>query len=314
MHQSVLLAEVLSLLDVREGGVYVDGTAGSGGHAEAILECIGESGMLLAIDRDREALKRTSHRLSRFGSRFRCIHGNYAQIADHCAGAGVDAVDGILLDLGVSSDQIDTAERGFSFMQDGPLDMRMDQTATRTAADIVNTSSEQELVMILKTYGEERSARRIASAIVNRRKVKPFQTTLDLAETIAGIKGGRRGRTHPATQSFQAIRMAVNGELEGVESGLREGLGLLRDGGRMAVITFHSLEDRMVKRFFAGHEGRWESLAAGGERWNGECPPMRRITRKPVKPTEAECRENPRARSSKLRVAERVSEPFKKGR
>ena len=314
MHQSVLLEEVLSLLDVREGGVYVDGTAGSGGHAEAILERIGENGMLLAIDRDQEALERTGRRLSRFGSRCRRIHGNYADIVTHCEKAGVQEVDGVLLDLGVSSDQLDTAERGFSFMQDGPLDMRMDQSASRTAADVVNGATEQELVTILRDYGEERSARRVAAVIMSRRAEKPFETTADLAETISEAKGGRRGRTHPATQAFQAIRMEVNGELDGVNAGLRGGLELLRDGGRMAVITFHSLEDRIVKRFFATHEGRWESLAAGGERWEGELPPMKRITRKPVQPSDAECRANPRARSSKLRVAERVGEPFKKGR
>jgi len=314
MHQSVLLEEVLSLLAVREGGVYVDGTAGSGGHAEAILERIGESGMLLAIDRDREALERTGKRLSRFGSRCRRIHGNYADIVAHCESAGVRDVDGVLLDLGVSSEQLDTAERGFSFMQDGPLDMRMDQSGLRTAADVVNRATEQDLTTILRDYGEERSARRIAARIVRRREEKPFETTSDLAETVAEAKGGRRGRTHPATQAFQAIRMEVNGELDGINAGLRGGLELLREGGRMAVITFHSLEDRIVKRFFAAHEGRWESLEAGGERWEGELPPMKRITRKPVQPTEAECQVNPRARSSKLRVAERVGEPFRKGR
>ena len=314
MHQSVLLEEVLSLINVREGGVYVDGTAGSGGHAEAILERIGERGMLLAIDRDREALERTGQRLSRFGSRCRCIHGNYADIATLCEQAGVREVDGILLDLGVSSEQIDTAERGFSFMHEGPLDMRMDQGVSRTAADVVNTATEQELTTILREYGEERSARRVAAAIVRRRAAKPFETTADLAEIIAEAKGGRRGRIHPATQAFQAIRMEVNSELEGVNAGLAGGVGLLREGGRMAVITFHSLEDRIVKRFFASHEGRWESLAAGGERWEGELPPMRRVTRKPAQPSEAECRTNPRARSAKLRVAERRGEPFRKGR
>ena len=199
-------------------------------------------------------------------------------------------------------------------MQDGPLDMRMDQTAPRTAADVVNTATEQELITIFREYGEERAARRLAATIVRRRAGKPFETTADLAETISEAKGGRRGRTHPATQAFQAVRMEVNGELDGINAGLRGGLELLREGGRMGVITFHSLEDRIVKRFFAAHEGRWESLAAGGDRWEGELPPMKRITRKPVQPTEAECQANPRARSSKLRVAERVGEPFRKGR
>ncbi len=314
MHQSVLLDEVLTLLDVREGGVYIDGTMGSGGHAEGILERIGDSGMLLAIDRDQEALERTGRRLSRFGDRCIRVHGNYGDIGTLAAEAGVTQVDGVLLDLGVSSDQIDTASRGFSFMHDGPLDMRMDQSAPRTAADVVNTTSEQDLVSLLRTFGEERSARRVAATLVQRRKEKPFETTGDLAEVISDAKGGRRGHTHPATQSFQAIRMVVNGEIEGIEAGLNGGVEVLKEGGRMAVITFHSLEDRPVKHFFAAHEGRWASLAAGGERWEGELPPMKRITRKPVQPTDAEVRSNPRARSSKLRVAERLTAPFKKGR
>ena len=199
-------------------------------------------------------------------------------------------------------------------MHDGPLDMRMDQSAPTTAADVVNTASEQDLVSLLRTLGEERSARRVASEIVHRRQERPFETTGDLAEVISKAKGGRRGHTHPATQSFQAIRMLVNREIEGIDAGLNGALELLREGGRMAVITFHSLEDRPVKHFFAAHEGRWESLAAGGERWKGDLPPMKRITRKPVQPTDAETRSNPRARSSKLRVAERLNSPFKKGR
>jgi 16S rRNA (cytosine1402-N4)-methyltransferase len=314
MHLSVLREEVLSLLNLREGGVYIDGTLGSGGHTEAILEQIGKDGMVLAIDRDRDALERSEARLKRFGSRCRYVHGNYADIAEIAAREGVQQVDGVLLDLGVSSDQIDTPERGFSFMHNGPLDMRMDQSATLTAADVVNEATESELIRVLRVYGEEASAKRVASAIVHRRKERRFETTEDLSALISDAKGGRRGRKHPATQSFQAIRMLVNRELEGVEDGLSGGLEVLGEGGRMAVITFHSLEDRLVKHFFAAHEGRWESLAAGGERWEGSLPPMKRITRKPVQPTDEECRSNPRARSSKLRVAERVAAPFKKGR
>ncbi len=314
MHQSVLLEESVSLLNIREGGIYIDGTAGSGGHDEAVLERIGESGVLLAIDRDREALERTGRRLSRFGDRVRLMQGNYAEMATLARLAGIGSADGILLDLGVSSDQLDTARRGFSFMHDGPLDMRMDQGAALNAADVVNSFSERELAQAFREFGEERAARKVASAIVARRKERPFETTADLAEFISDVKGGRRGRIHPATQAFQAIRMVVNGELDGVERGLLEGAGLLNDGGRLAVISFHSLEDRIVKRFFTAHEGRWESLAAGGERWEGELPAMKRITRKPVQPGEEECDTNPRARSAKLRVAERVAAPFKKGR
>ncbi len=314
MHRSVLLDEAVVLLDVREGGIYVDGTAGSGGHSEAILERIGADGMVLAIDRDREALERTKKRLSRFGDRVQLAHGNYSEMGTLARSFGIQAVDGVLLDLGVSSEQLDTDRRGFSFMHGGPLDMRMDQGAQLTAAEVVNTFSEDALVDAFRRYGEERSARKVALAIVERREQKPFETTIELAECIAQAKGGRRGRIHPATQVFQAIRMVVNEELDSVESGLKEGIALLRDGGRMAVITFHSLEDRIVKRCFAAHEGRWESLQSGGEHWQGDRPPMRRITRKPVQPGREEEESNPRARSAKLRVAERLAEPFKKGR
>jgi 16S rRNA (cytosine1402-N4)-methyltransferase len=305
---------VLELLNIREGGVYIDGTMGSGGHSEAILERIGAKGLLLGIDRDGDALERCGRRLAKYGDRLKMVRGNYADIAEIAAEAGVSGVDGILLDLGVSSNQIDTAERGFSFMKDGPLDMRMNQDESRTAADVVNGFSERDLVHILRTYGEEHSARKVAAAVVRRRAEKNFETTGDLAEVISEAKGGRRGRVHPATKSFQAIRMEVNRELEGVEAGLRGGVDVLCSGGRMAVITFHSLEDRIVKRFFTAHEGRWESLAAGGERWEGELPTVKRITRKAVKPTDEECVFNTRARSSKLRVAERVMEPYKRGK
>jgi len=314
-HVPVLMNEVLELLNVREGGVYIDGTMGSGGHSEAILERIGEQGLLLGIDRDGDALERCGRRLAKYGDRLKMVRGNYADIAEIAEEAGISGrVDGILLDLGVSSNQIDTAERGFSFMKDGPLDMRMDRSESRTAADVVNGFTERELVQILRIYGEEHSARKVAAAIVRRRTEKNFETTGDLAEVISEAKGGRRGRVHPATKSFQAIRMEVNRELEGVEQGLRGGIDVLGSGGRMAVITFHSLEDRIVKRFFTAHEGRWESLAAGGERWEGDLPTVKRITRKAVKPTDDECSFNPRARSSKLRVAERVMEPYKRGR
>ncbi len=315
MHVPVLFDEVLELLNIREGGCYIDGTVGGGGHAEALLERLGNEGLLLAIDRDEDALKRCSERLARFGERCRFLHGNYADMEELVSSVGVNRVDGVLLDLGVSSFQLDMAERGFSFMHDGPLDMRMDRSGGRTAADVVNEMDEDGLRRLFWEYGEERMARRVAAAIVSRREQRIFERTADLAEVIAEVKGGRRGRRkHPATQAFQALRMEVNGELDGVRRGLCAGLHLLKNGGRFAVISFHSLEDRIVKRFFAAHEGRWESLAAGGERWEGELPAMRRITRKAVSPRDEECRLNVRARSSKLRVAERVAEPYKRKR
>jgi 16S rRNA (cytosine1402-N4)-methyltransferase len=308
MHQSVLLKETVDLLGVREGGVYVDGTLGSGGHAEAVLERLGPGGVLYGIDRDADALTRSARRLARFGARFRPLRGNYADMARLLGEAGVETVDGVVMDFGVSSEQLDTAARGFSFMQDGPLDMRMDQGQVLTAAVVVNTYPEAALRELLWRLGEEREARRIARRIVERREQGDLTTTGVLAALIEEAKGGRRGRRqHPATKSFQALRMEVNGELDGIEQGLQAGLRLLKTGGRMAVISFHSLEDRAVKQFFREHEGRWEAQAAGGERWVGELPAVRRITRKAVQPSAAECAANPRARSSILRVAERVA-------
>jgi len=310
MHQSVMLEETVDLLSVRADGVYVDGTLGSGGHAEAILERLGPGGMLYGVDRDREALERSGKRLARFGRRFRALHGNYAALDQLLAGVGVDAVDGVLMDFGVSSDQLDTAARGFSFMQDGPLDMRMDQSRGMTAAEVVNTFAEAELSTLIWRLGEERDARLIARRLVERRAQSPLTTTGELAALIEAAKGGRRGRRqHPATKTFQALRMVVNGELEGIERGLQAGLQLLKAGGRMAVISFHSLEDRAVKQFFRNHEGCWEAQAAGGECWVGEEPAMRRVTRKAAKPSPAECETNPRARSARLRVAARLAGP-----
>ncbi|HAS83263.1 MAG TPA: 16S rRNA (cytosine(1402)-N(4))-methyltransferase [Verrucomicrobia bacterium] len=308
MHRPVLLAETVERLGVRPDGVYVDGTLGGGGHAEAVLAQLGGRGMLFGIDRDVEALGRCQERLARFGGRFKALHGNYAQMDVLLAAEGVTAVDGVVLDFGVSSFQLDTPARGFSFMTDGPLDMRMDQGQALTAAGVVNTYPEQRLCDLFRAYGEEPSAWRIAQRIVARRLERPFERTSELAALIWEVKGGRRGRLHPATQCFQALRMEVNRELDGVEQGLQAGLQLLRTGGRMAVISFHSLEDRCVKRFFSAHEGRWVSQEAGGACWDGVLPAVERITRKAVQPGEAECLENPRARSSRLRVVERVAD------
>lgn len=314
MHQPVLMQETLNTLCHRRNGVYVDGTLGSGGHAEAVLEWLNEDGILYGIDRDQEAIDRSCRRLQRFGSRFRAIHGDYRNIGSLLTDVRITEVDGILLDLGVSSEQLDEADRGFSFMNQGPLDMRMDQRQPTKAADVVNAYPEESLRQLLWDYGEETSARRIAEAIIKRRDQRPFETTGDLAELIAKVKGGRRGRRHPATRSFQAIRMEVNQELQGLDQGLEQSLRHLSPCGRLAVISFHSLEDRKVKCFFKEHEGRWESLPEGGERWLGEDPPVRCVTRKAVQPTKAECLENPRARSSKLRVVERLMGPQKRKR
>jgi 16S rRNA (cytosine1402-N4)-methyltransferase len=214
-------------------------------------------------------------------------------------------VDGILLDIGISSNQLDDAERGFSFMRDGPLDMRMNRGKARTAADLLNTLSEADLAGLLRRYGEEPRARAIARRVVEQRQQALFVRTPQLADLVMGVYGGRRGRIHPATQTFQALRIAVNGELEALEQGLEAGLGLLAPGGRMLVISFHSLEDRIVKHFFAEHQGRWESLAEGGRKWIGSTPQVEVLTRRPVMASDEECLVNPRARSAKLRAAER---------
>ncbi|MEI7435932.1 MAG: 16S rRNA (cytosine(1402)-N(4))-methyltransferase RsmH [bacterium] len=305
MHQSVLAAEVVASLDPRPGGVFADGTAGSGGHAAMLAERIGPQGRILVIDRDLDALKRARERLRTYGAVCVFVHGNYGDLSAHAAACGFAALDGVLLDLGVSSDQLDTPERGFSFRADGPLDMRMDASNGPTAADLLNSASEEELAKWFVCYGEEPLARRIARAIVAARKAAALTRTADLASVVARAKGGRRGRIDPATQVFQALRIVVNGELDALDRGLEAGLNLLKPGGRLAVISFHSLEDRRVKGCFRRHAGRWEALEAGGENWIGEQPAVAVLTRKPVMAGETEVADNPRARSAKLRVAVR---------
>jgi 16S rRNA (cytosine1402-N4)-methyltransferase len=310
MHVSVLESEVLDLLGVRPGGRYIDGTVGAGGHAQAILDRSGPYGFVLGFDKDPEALERTRQRLDAagYGGRYQLVHADFADMARVARAEGTPAVDGVLLDLGVSSPQLDTPERGFSFQHDGPLDMRMDPGAPVSAETLVNGMPEADLARVLREWGEERQARRIAAAIVRAREHARLTRTSELAAVVERACGGRRGPRHPATQTFQALRIAVNGELASLDAGLRAGLDLLVAGGRMAVIAFHSLEDRAVKQFFAAHTGRSESLQEGGERWVGELPRVRSVTRRPVVAPPAECEANPRARSAKLRVAERLGE------
>lgn len=306
MHEPVLLKEVVDLLRVRSGGTYIDATLGSGGHTAALLEAMGPAGRLLGIDRDPDALERVRARLGARAAQCVLVHGDYADMVALALRAGVGSVDGILLDCGVSSEQLDTPDRGFSFMADGPLDMRMDPTAGPSAADLVNRLPEEDLFFVLRTLGEEPAARRISRAIASARRAAPIATTGQLASIVERAVGGRRGRQHPATRTFQAIRLRVNGELESLERGLEAGLGLLGAGGRMAVISFHSLEDRIVKNGFRRHAGHWESLAQGGRAWCGEEPRVQLVTRKPVTPAADEEARNPRSRSAKLRVAERL--------
>jgi 16S rRNA (cytosine1402-N4)-methyltransferase len=305
MHVPVLLNETLDLLVTNPAGTYIDGTLGRGGHAEAILERLSPQGRLIGLDRDTEAIEQTAETLKRFGEQVQRIHGNFADMKTLCEILGVTEADGVLLDLGVSSPQLDVAERGFSFTRDGPLDMRMDRTQGRSAADLVNGDDEQTLADLMYRLGEERDSRRIARAIVQERQRHRIERTLDLAEIVVKAKGGRRGPVHPATKTFQALRMAVNEELENLAAGLESGLSMLREGGRMAVITFHSLEDRIVKEFFKRHIVRRESLQQGGEREVVEKPAVRLLTKKPLTAAKEELKTNPRSRSAKLRAAER---------
>jgi len=305
MHVPVLLNETLDLLITHPAGIYIDGTLGRGGHALEILKRLSPNGRLIGLDRDKEALEQTATTLQEFGNQHQQIHGNFADMKELCGRIGVTKVDGILLDLGVSSPQLDVAERGFSFNKDGPLDMRMDQTRGRSAADWVNEEEEEVLANLFYRLGEERKSRRIARDIVAAREKGRIERTLELASIVEKAAGGRRGPTHPATKTFQALRMAVNAELESLESGLEAGLSMLREGGRMVVISFHSLEDRIVKRCFKQHTPRRESLQQGGEQWRVEEPAVQRVNRKPVTATKQELTDNPRARSAKLRAVER---------
>ncbi|HSR88515.1 MAG TPA: 16S rRNA (cytosine(1402)-N(4))-methyltransferase RsmH [Pontiella sp.] len=306
MHIPVMLNECMEALITDPGGIYVDGTLGNGGHAGKIFERLEKGGMLIAFDRDIDAIERVSGKLqSGAGRRVELVHDNYAGMAGRLDQLGVGRVNGLLLDLGVSSFQLDLAERGFSFLQDGPIDMRMDQTRGATAADLVNTADEKQLADIIFRFGEDRAARRIARAIVEARAEGKIETTGQLAAIVERAKGGRKGRkTHPATQTFQALRMAINDELAGIEQVLETMIGRIVEGGRIVVLTFHSLEDRLVKQFFNRHVPREESLQQGGVRRICEEPPVQWIWKKPLTATQEEQAANPRSRSAKLRAVE----------
>jgi len=290
MHEPVLFGEVIRLLDPRPDGVYVDATLGGGGHAEAILEASAPSGVLIGLDRDGEALREVAGRLARFGDRARLVHGSFAELQRHLVGQGKSEVNGILADLGLSSNQLADRARGFSFRAEGPLDMRFDTSEGETAADLVNRLSERELADLLYAYGDERRSRAIARRILARR---PLRTTWDLSRAVGSVLGpGRRGGIDPATRTFQGLRIAVNQELPALESLLAEGPALLARGGRMLVISYHSLEDRAVKMAF-------RDRARGGE--------FRLLTAKPQRPSPEEVRRNRRARSARLRALQRMA-------
>lgn len=302
-HRSVMLEEVLELLDVRPGGTYVDGTLGGGGHSREILERSGPDGRVLGLDRDPQELAETRAALSEFGNRLRPVHGSFETMDEAVSAAGWGPVDGVLMDLGVSSDQLDRPERGFSLMKDGPLDMRMDPTTGMSAQEWINQTPVVEMARVFRLYGEEPQASKVARWVAEERARGEIINTEKLADLVSRAKGGRRGKRHPATKVFQAVRMAVNDELGHLERGLVAALRVLRQGGRLVVISFHSLEDRMVKQFVKKHEGRMESLQQGGERWVGEAPRVERVNRKVLRPSDIELRENPRSRSARVRAA-----------
>ena len=305
VHRPVLLRETVQYLDVRSGGVYVDCTVGEGGHALAVLEAAQPGGRLLGIDLDPHSLEAASRRLQRMGDSFTPARGSYAHIQELLEAHVFPAPDGVLLDVGLSSLQLEGSERGFSMYRDEPLDMRFDPQAPLTAAEVVNQYPPEELARIIWTYGEEPRSRAIARAIAQRR---PLTSTLELAGLVAQVKGGARGRTHPATRTFQALRIAVNSELDNLESGLAGAAAVLKPGGILAVISYHSLEDRLVKQFMA-RESR-ECI----------CPPrlpvcicehkpsLKTLTRRIVTPSPEEVRQNRRSRSARMRVAQRLRE------
>jgi 16S rRNA (cytosine1402-N4)-methyltransferase len=304
-----MVREVTDLLEPGRGGVFVDGTLGGGGHSEAILNLLPKNGRLIGIDRDETALKAASTRLRSFGDRFTALHGNFFHMKSLLLQKGVMGADGILLDLGVSSYQLDEKGRGFSYTAEAPLDMRMDQSAAFCAKDVVNGYSEAELIRVIRDYGEEKFAARVARIICERRAEKPIETTSELADIVyQAIPAAARHKEnqHPARRTFQAIRIEVNGELDSIPPSLEEAIRRLAPGGRAAVITFHSLEDRITKQTFT-------NLASGCT-----CPPnfpvcvcgkkptVKILNKKPILPSEEEMEVNPRSRSAKLRGAEKL--------
>lgn len=298
-----MLDEVVEALKPGPGKVLLDGTLGGAGHSEALLERSNPDGQLIGLDVDEEALAAAAERLARFGSRVRLVRVNFAEMRTVCE---ENSLDGVLMDLGISSRQVDAAERGFSFRADAALDMRMDRRLETTAADIVRDASFEELVRIFRVYGEEPACRRIASAIVQTRERQPITTTRQLAELIERVKGRGRRSIHPATQAFQALRIVVNDELAQLNCGLEAALTVCKPGGRIAVIAYHSLEDRIVKDFM-------RKMAS-----DCICPPglpvcrcgqkrrLNMVTRKPLRPSDEEVARNPRSRSARLRVGEKI--------
>lgn len=304
-HIPVMRDEVLWMLRPRRGGTYVDCTVGGGGHAESVLERVAPDGFLVGIDRDEEAVEFARRRLSSFGGSFALVCGNFANLKTLLAGLGIESVDGALFDLGASSRQLDDPGRGFSYMGDALLDMRMDASSGPSARDLVNTLSCDDIARIIREYGEERWASRIARFIVARRESRPITTTGELVDIIKQAVPARARRTgpHPARRTFQALRIAVNDELDNIEKGIDQAVDVLRAGGRLVAISFHSLEDRIVKRRLALHAARRDAEEVRGR--TADLERLRVLTASPLIPSEEEVRANPRSRSAKLRAAEK---------
>ena len=307
-HRPVMLEACMEGLNIRENGTYIDGTAGGAGHSSAIASRLGTGGRLIALDQDETAVAVATERLSKFGERARVVRSNFCELASVCESLGINQIDGLLLDLGVSSYQLDTAERGFSYQADAPLDMRMDVRNPLTARTVVNEYSEDALRRILFEYGEERFSSRIASNIIREREKAPIETTGELVEIIKrSIPAAQRdGGHHPAKRSFQALRIEVNSELDVIAPAIESAVRLLAPGGRVAIITFHSLEDRIVKQAFAKLAQGCTCPRSFPVCVCGNKPAVKVITRKPILPDDEELEINPRSRSAKLRVAEKL--------
>lgn len=307
-HVSVLLNETIDGLNIKPDGIYVDGTLGGGGHSLEIVKRLSEKGHLYGIDRDTDAIEAAGERLKEYSDRFTAIHSNFYNAAEVLKNIGVEKIDGFILDLGVSSHQLDEADRGFSYMQDAPLDMRMDRSAPYTAWNVINEKSEKELNDIIFKYGEEKWAKRIAQFIVTEREKKPIETTYELVEVIkkAVPKGARRDGPHPAKRTFQAIRIEVNGELAILDKTVDDMSQMLSEGGRMCIITFHSLEDRIIKNAMKRHENPCTCPPEFPVCVCGKIADGKVITRKPILPSDEELEVNPRSRSAKLRIMEKI--------
>lgn len=308
LHKPVMLDEALELLNPARGGIFVDGTLGGGGHSEGILKLLPSGSKLIGIDRDSDALNAASKRLKKYNGKFTALHGNFFDTKHILSELNIRSVDGILLDLGVSSYQLDTADRGFSYKYDAPLDMRMDKNAPLRASDVVNSYPEQMLEQLIRDYGEERYARRIAAGIVEHREKQPIETTLQLAHIVSSSMPAKAKREpqHPARRTFQAIRIEVNGELQGLDAALIDAESLLSSGGVLAVITFHSLEDRIVKQAFRKLESPCTCDRRAPVCTCGLRPTSKILTRKPTLPDQDEIMENPRSASAKLRAIRKL--------